>query len=108
MRQNMRLISTRVDSLLSDHPGLTLQELAHTIGTDRHSIERAVKEGNGISFCALKRRYRIKRILTLLEARPGNSVKEIAAEVCLTPNYLSHIVISMTGNRATELRRHKS
>jgi AraC-like DNA-binding protein len=108
MRQDIRMISMRADSLLSANPSLTLQGLARAIGTDRHNIEHAVRKRYGFSFNELKKRYRLKRAMTLLDEQPNSYIKEIAAEIGLTPNYLSHFIRCMTGHCATAVRRQKS
>jgi methylphosphotriester-DNA--protein-cysteine methyltransferase len=108
MREEMQLLCERAVSLLSSNPHLTLQEIAHLIGTDRHKIERALKEHSGIIFRELKKQVLLKHALTLLEEHPSSRLKEIAADVGLTPNHLSYFIRSMTGCSATELRRHKS
>jgi YesN/AraC family two-component response regulator len=61
MRQDMHSVSMKVDSLLSADPSLTLQQLAHAIGIDRHYIESAVREHHGFSFCELKKRGLLQR-----------------------------------------------
>jgi transcriptional regulator GlxA family with amidase domain len=107
MREGMQLLCERAASLLSANPSLTLHEIARTIGTDRHNIEHALRERWGISFRELKIKARLKGALTLLKEQPGRYVKEIAADVGLTPNHLSRFIRSMTGHCATESRRHK-
>jgi AraC-like DNA-binding protein len=102
------LKATKVESLLSEDPSLTLHELAQALGTDRHKIEQSIRARYGFSFRELKKRVRLERALTLLEMQRGSYIKEIAAEVGLTPNYLSHFVKSMTGRLATDVRRQKS
>ena len=101
-------VFNHIDSLISANPRLRLQELAQTVGIDRHQIEQEIRERCGFCYGELKRRARLKRVLALLlEENPSRSVKEIAAEVGLTPNHLSRFVRSMTGHRASELRCHK-
>ena len=108
MRQDTHSISQSVDYLISADPRLKLRELARAIGTDRHSIEYSIRERYGISFRELKKGYRMKRVQTLFEQHPGISIKQIAAEVGVTPNHLSHFIRSITGQCAREWRRHKS
>lgn len=108
MREDMQSLCERAVSLLSSNPHLTLQEIAHLMQTDRHNIERAVIEYCGFRFEEAKKRVRLKRALQLLEEQPDSYLKEVAADVGLTPNHLSYFIRSMTGHRARELRRHKS
>jgi len=107
MHHNMHLISTRVDSLLLVDQSLTLQEIAHSIGIDRHKIEAAIQERYSFSFRELKKQVRLKRAVALLEKQPRCYIKEISAVLGVTPNYLSRFIKSMTGHCATELRCQK-
>lgn len=105
MREDMQLLCERAASLLSANPSSTLHEVARSIGTDRHKIQRAIREQYGFCFRELKKRIRLTKALTLLtNERCSPYVKEIAAEIGITPNALSRFIRSMTGRCPTDLR----
>jgi AraC-like DNA-binding protein len=105
MSQEMDFLSQKVGYLLSANPGLTLKEIARSVGVDRHKIEWAVRQQYGFSFRELKKRTKLKRVTKLLlERQRSFCIKEIAFEVGLTPNALSRFIKSMTGKCATELQ----
>jgi hypothetical protein len=56
MREDMQLPCERAASLLSANPSSTLHEVAHSIGTDRHKIQRAIREQYGFCFRELTKR----------------------------------------------------
>jgi transcriptional regulator GlxA family with amidase domain len=107
MNRDMRSLCTKVEFLISANPRFTVQEIAHSIGTDRHNIESAVRIHCGCRFEELKKRARLKRTRTLLDEQPSRYLKEVAAEVGVTPNHLSRFIKLMTGQRARDLRCHK-
>jgi AraC-like DNA-binding protein len=108
MREGMQLLCERAASLLTANPGLPLHEIARSIGTDRHNLQRAIREQYSFGFRELKKRIQLKQALTLLtEERRSLYIKEIAAEIGLTANALSRFTRSMTGRCPTDLRRLK-
>jgi transcriptional regulator GlxA family with amidase domain len=108
MQKDAQSISERereVAILLSSNPRLTLMQIARQSGADRRKIQRAIREKYRCGFKRLKNAVRLKRVQTLLtEKRQKYSVKEIAAEIGVTPNALSRFVKTMTGHCPTELR----
>jgi AraC-like DNA-binding protein len=111
MQRETEPISERereISSLLTSNPHLTLKQIACLAGVDRHKIQREIRERHGCSFRALKNDIRLARACALLtEQHPKYCIKEIAAEIGITPNALSRLIKSMTGYCATELRRLK-
>ena len=108
MDADVKELCEKVISLLLSKSDLSLQEIARSIGTDRHKIEQAVAEQCGFCFRELKKRARLNHALRLLkEEQPVRYVKEIAAELGITPNALSRSVKSMTGRCPTDLRNQK-
>jgi len=108
MDADIKELCERVVALLFSKSDLSLQEIARSVGTDRHKIEQAVTGQYGFCFCELKKRARLNRALKLLrEEQPVRYVKEIAAELGITPNALSRLVKSMTGRCPTDLRNQK-
>jgi len=92
--------------ILQSNPRITLKEIACLTGTERHKIQRTIKKQYGCSFKGLRKAIRLKCARALLrDERRRYSVKEIASELGLTPNYLSRLFKSMTGKCPTELRR---
>ncbi len=112
MKESKASISERerggVALLLSSDPGLTLKEIAVLTGNDRHKIQKAIREQYGCGFRSLKKAIRLRSACAFLKGdRSQYCVKEIAAELGVTPNYLSRLVKSMTGSCPTDLRRLK-
>lgn len=105
MREHTRLLCQKVTLLIYQNPNAQLYEIAHSIGTDRHKIQSAIKENYGIKFGEFKKRNRLKVALDLITNEvPARSVKEIATSVGLSPNHLSRLVKLVTGRSATDLR----
>ena len=101
-------ISQKIVMLLSSNPQLTLKEIARVIAADRHIVQRAVREQYGCSFRYLRNAIRISYISALLrEEHRQYYIKEIAADIGITPNALSRFVKTMTGRYPTELRSLK-
>jgi transcriptional regulator GlxA family with amidase domain len=108
MNRDMRSLCDQVGTMICSNPCLTLRELARSIGTDRHNIEHAMRKHCSPSFRELKKQARLNRAMILLLEGPIHySVKEIAADIGVTPNALSRFIKLMTGYGATELRCQK-
>jgi methylphosphotriester-DNA--protein-cysteine methyltransferase len=111
MQKYARLASEKEEKialLLSSNPYLTLQEIAHSIGVDRHIIQCAIREHYGLGFRRLRRTIRVNRACAILgEENPQCYVKEVAAELGISPNYLSRLIKSTVGITPTGLRRLK-
>jgi transcriptional regulator GlxA family with amidase domain len=90
--------------MLSANPRLTLAEIAHRTGTDRRKIQRIIKAQYGCGFKGLKNAIRLQRAQALLtDLHRKYSVKEVAAEVGVTPNALSRFIKTMIGCCPTKL-----
>ena len=107
MREDVQLLGERAAALLAANPSLTLHEIAHLIGSDRHKIQRAIREQCGFNFRKLKRQIRLKRALMLLEEQSSHCVKEIADEIGFTASSLSRFMRRMTGCCPLDMRRPK-
>jgi hypothetical protein len=108
MSNDISPLHKRIDDLISANPSITLQELARSMGIDRHKIESAIQEHYGYGFRELKNWARLNLIVSLLtEQGPRIFLNEIAITVGLTPNALYRFIRSMTGRCARELRGNK-
>ena len=104
--KDAQLLFERIGTLLSSNPGLSLKEAARALGTNRHKIECALRESAGTGFRNLKKTVRLKRALALISGE--RSAKEVAADVGLSPNYLSVFLRPMTGRCLSQLRTENS
>jgi methylphosphotriester-DNA--protein-cysteine methyltransferase len=96
MREDMQSLCKQTTSMLFENPKLKLNELAHSLGTDRHCIQRAIKQHYRICFHILKQKVRLQSALTFLQAHPNRNLKEAAAHIGVTPNHLSFMIKSIT------------
>jgi len=105
MPHDMRLLFKNVDSQFSTNPRLTLRDLAHNLGVDRHAIEKAMRQTQGLSFREYKKQKQLKPALALLSKRSDLEVKEIAYYLGFSPNAFSRFIKVRTGKSPREIRR---
>ena len=104
MRHDPKQLLTHIDVLFCHDPSLTLRELAHTLGIDRHVIERAVREIRGVSFREMQKQTRLMAALELLRIQNDLLIKEIADSLGFSPNAFSRFIRTMTGKPPTQHR----
>ncbi len=104
MAKDPKLLLKQIDTYLFSDPSLSLRELAHTLGTDRRVIERAVREIRGVSFREMQKRERLTAALELLKIQRDLQIKEIADSLGFSPNAFSRFIRTMTGKPPSQHR----
>ncbi len=95
----------RIVRAMSDRR-VSLKEVAHTIGVDRHSIERVVRLSTGLSFRGLQQSLLLERATLLL--RRGSPLKEIAFELGFgSPQSFHRFIKRISGRTPTSLHYSK-
>lgn len=61
------------------NPGLSLDDVAHSVGSNRLYVARAVKVYTGRNFCQFVNHYRIKYMMEQFKANPSLRVNELGA-----------------------------
>ena len=104
MPNNPGDIFIKIDLALSANPGITLFDLAHSLGIDRHSIERSVRIRGGMNFRDFSKRKRLERAVALLEA--GDYVKQVAAKLGYrSPDSFARFIKASTGLTPRSIRQ---
>lgn len=81
MSYNLQLLFANLDAQFSQNPGMTLHALAHTLGVDRHTIERATRQCSQTSFREYRQYKLLSFALALLSQSPTLTLKELAAKL---------------------------
>jgi len=93
-----------IELALHEDVSVTLVELARTLGTDRHNIERAVHLATGVTFRQFKKQKKLERATTLLNN--GLYVKEIAEILGYSsPTALTRFIKNATGHTPRSMKR---
>lgn len=104
----MCLLCDRVNSFISANPSLMLKEVVHCLAVDRHTIERVLREHYAMTFRELKIKRKVEIAIVMLKQEiPRLYLKEIAADLAMTPNALSRTIKKVTGHSATKVRLPK-
>jgi AraC-like DNA-binding protein len=105
MPHDMPSLFTSIAAQVSADSGMKLHNLARILGVDRHTIETAVRQVLGIRFCDFKKTKRVTRAVRLLRRRQQPLyVREIAYVLGLSPNALSRLIKSVTGESPRQIR----
>ncbi len=105
MAYNLTILSELVRSELTTEPRLTLSTLAHQLGVDRHTVQKAIRLTRGTSFRELQSDLLLARTHALLRSSPALSVKEISH--CLgygSSRAFQRFVLRSSGKTPMELR----
>jgi AraC-like DNA-binding protein len=102
---DMRFLFERIKAELGRNPAVTLRALTRKIGIDRHVLEKAVRYELDTSFRAYKQFKRLQLATNLIRTQKNLSLKEIAAMLGVSPNYLSRFISIATGQSPRKLRK---
>jgi AraC-like DNA-binding protein len=78
MAYDVTEIAKQVQRLIDARPRIALEEVARSLGVERHTIERAVRLELHSSFRVTQQRATLKKAQALLLRTPMLSVKEVA------------------------------
>ena len=104
MSYETRVLFERIDSQLTINPCLKLHDLARTLGTDRHNIEKAVREALHITFRQHKNAERLRISLDFLAGNCEFSIKETANRLGWSPAAFSRFIKLRTGKSPSEIK----
>jgi transcriptional regulator GlxA family with amidase domain len=106
MSYKISALFERIDSQLTINPSLTLHDLARNLGTDRHNIEKAVREARHITFRQHKNAERLRLSLDFLVVNCELSIKETANRLGWSPAAFSRFIKVRTGKSPSEIKWH--
>ena len=101
---NRHRLLIEVDALIDQTPRIRLEDVARTLGVDRHTIENAMRSRRQTTF----REYRRKRLMEAAQSmmdRPDCSIKEIGIKLGYSSAAsFSRFIRQTTGKSPSQLR----
>jgi two-component system response regulator YesN len=105
MAYNLAEIAKRVRRLIDSKPRITLQEVAQSVGVERHTVEKAIRLEFARSFRAVQQRSTLRKARALLLQSPMLSVKEVAFALGYrSPQAFSRFCRALLGCSPVKLR----
>lgn len=95
----------RVQSQLASQPCTPLCELSSQLQVDRHTLEKAIRAGNGLTFRELRRNAIMDSVFQMIHANPNWAVKQISYALGYgSPRAFERFVKKVIGTTPAQLR----
>ena len=103
---DLQRVFLQVKVLIEKGPSITLMDLSHKLGIERHTLEKAVRQCTGASFREFRAKVLLEHSRKLLKDQCNRSIKEVAFALGYrSQGSLSRFIRMSTGYSARHIRQ---